>query len=59
MSPNSTIAAGNHAIDGIVMRLVTIAPTAERRMRLRAMSAPSAVPITTAIAKPMIARCSV
>ncbi len=32
--PKSTMAAGNQAIDGIVMRPVIIEPTAERSTRL-------------------------
>ncbi len=53
LSSNSTIASGNHAIDGMVCRPVIIEPTAERSTRLVTTTAPMTVPMTMAMPKPM------
>ena len=50
-SPKSTIAGGNHAIDGMVMSPVTIDPTPARRTFTT--SVPMSVPITTAMPSTM------
>ena len=50
LSLNSRMASGNQAIDGIVCRPVIIEPTAARRSWLRATSAPSTTPMTSAMA---------
>ena len=48
-SPNTTMDAGNQAIDGIVCRPVIIEPTPERRIFERDTSNPTTVPRTSAI----------
>ena len=58
-SLNSRIASGNHATDGIVCSPVISEPIADRSTRLRATSAPTIVPITSANAKPLNPRWSV
>jgi hypothetical protein len=49
LSWNSSTAAGNQAIDGIVSRPVMSEPTARRRTLTRATETPSATPSTRAI----------
>ena len=56
VSLNSRIDSGNHAIDGIVCSPVMNEPTADRRMRDRATSAPTTTPITSDTANPTPAR---
>jgi hypothetical protein len=59
LSLKSTMAAGNHATDGIVCSPVIIEPTAARSTGIRETNAPTTLPITRAIAKPCTARPSV
>ena len=57
--PNSRIANGNHAMDGIVCRPVISEPTARRSGRTRATRTPMTVPTMSARANPSTARESV
>ena len=54
-----TIASGVHATDGIVCRPVIIEPIARRTTLNRAVTTPTAVPMTAATTKPFTPRNSV
>jgi hypothetical protein len=58
VSPNQSTAAGTQATDGRLCRPDSSGPIAARTTRTLATSSPSGVPIATAAAKPITARCS-
>src|SRR5690606_25796373 len=59
LSPNSKMASGNQAIDGIVCRPVINDPTADRTIRDDDTAPPTTTPMASAIVNPYAARSAV